>query len=521
MLQHIFQTIGVGAVAVITAIVNLITPTPLINELENQISDLQIKIEQLNDIQLGSYNAVSGKYYRLWGSGHDTDDTSIILQSFKIPVSDIELEMTDFGSIGYGVIEPDNVSNVEFISFSGITQDGSSDKATLTGVVRGLNFVSPYNASTTLAKAHSGGSRFIISNPAVHYEQFATKDNAEYIWGDWTFSATSTPQYSSEPSFTSGSSEFASVKYAENLANAGAANASTTIAGIVEIADSNDLINFSTTTGESGRIPVIPMELVATSTDKRGATTTLVVTDTDGTIDLTFFPLTETIAWTGENSYSATTTFTNDIDADGFDLDSANDLLTITASTTINASTTFTAIPTIPSVSPYESTQVASKGYVDAVFATSANATGVASSSAIQWSDDTERLSATSAESVKIKEVLLSQDLATTSIKWDMKPCGTIAAGHASSTVYKNGVAIGSWVTANNDNDSYVTYWQEFTNFKSGDLIQIYGGNSDGRVYIQNLRFYFNWGITSISGYDLATDIAIVNQDLEATNQDP
>lgn len=129
-------------------------------------------------------NFVGGKVYTLQGSGVNSSATSIILTSFDTPVTNTNLVMSDFGSIGYGTIEPQSSSRREFISFTSVTQNGDGT-ATLTGVTRGLSFVSPYTASSTLQLSHSGGSRFIISNPPQLYNEAAFKGNNEVLTGFW------------------------------------------------------------------------------------------------------------------------------------------------------------------------------------------------------------------------------------------------------------------------------------------------------------------------------------------------
>lgn len=312
------------------------------NKQQDNINYLEQQLEEQEVQNLGSYYSVGGKYYKLWGSGITSSATSLILQSFTIPISDVELVMANFGDIGYGTIEPNNVSNVEFISFTGITQASDSAKATLTGVHRGLSFVYPYAASTTLAKAHPGGSRFIISNPPMHYSEYATRKNAELIWGDWTYSATNTPQYNESPSFTSGSLELTSVEWVSAQTNAGAADASTSTAGIVEIATNEELLDFTTTTGDTDRRLVIDMHRHATSTDKLGATTTVVMTDSDGKIDQSFYDLSEEYRFTGDLVSIASSTQMGTTTIKGTILigTSTDDSLAINASTTAYGTTT-------------------------------------------------------------------------------------------------------------------------------------------------------------------------------------
>lgn len=66
------------------------------------------------------------------GSGATTGDTALTLTSFT-QIDGTELTITDFGTKGYGTLEPGSGTNEEQISFTGVTQNANGT-ATLTGV---------------------------------------------------------------------------------------------------------------------------------------------------------------------------------------------------------------------------------------------------------------------------------------------------------------------------------------------------------------------------------------------------
>lgn len=258
-------------------------------------------------------NFVGGQAYYLSGSGVAATDTSINLTSFTDP-NGTELTMSNFGDIGYATLEP-GTSRQEFISFTGVTQDSGSTRATLTGVTRGLKFVSPYTADTALRKAHTGGSILIVSNPPQLYEKLARKGSAETITGVWTFSSTSPAIYdgaftvastsqqlppaswvfanflnkytnqtmsgvltlSATSTFSNGgllgysidsnsnSLAIANKGYVDSVAIAGASDANTTTKGIVEEATVAE-VNAGTATGGTGAKLFITPEALSQST---------------------------------------------------------------------------------------------------------------------------------------------------------------------------------------------------------------------------------------------------------------
>ena len=176
-----------------------------------------------DNLSLGAYQTVAGKTYYL-NSPISSSDSSLTLSAFKTPVSDYPLIMTNFGTIGYFTLEPGSSVRQEIISFTGVTQN-SDGTATISGLTRGLSPVSPYTASTTIQKAHPGGSTVVISNPPQLYEQMATRANDETITGQWTFTGTSPSLY--DAVFAVGSSTL-QIPYASWISNNFLDQASTT-----------------------------------------------------------------------------------------------------------------------------------------------------------------------------------------------------------------------------------------------------------------------------------------------------
>lgn len=170
-----------------------------------------------------------GRNYNLAGSGITSTAATLTLTAFTTP-DGTNLSMSDFGTIGYLVIEP-RTSNVELVSFTGVTinPDGT---ATITGLTRGLSFKAPYTLDAALKLAHAGGSVVIISNPPQHYDKLAGKDNDETITGDWTFSgrAITIPTETSSDIHRA-----ASIEYVNSIITSGGVDASNTVKGITKL----------------------------------------------------------------------------------------------------------------------------------------------------------------------------------------------------------------------------------------------------------------------------------------------
>ncbi len=198
----------------------------------------------------------------LSGAGITSSATTIPVTAFTNMGGSITLTQAMFGTTGYATLEPNNPSKTENISFTGITQNANGT-ASLTGVTRGLDFVSPYQASTTLQKAHSGGQYLICSNSAPFYGQFALLNNPQTFPSLNTF--TDPPIVTNSATATN---QLASVSYVNGIAfgstpvlvPAGGTGQTQFASGAILVgngsgnilASSSPTVNFITATSSSG-----------------------------------------------------------------------------------------------------------------------------------------------------------------------------------------------------------------------------------------------------------------------------
>lgn len=175
---------------------------------------------------------VQAQPFSLAGAGAVIGDTSVILKSMTT-IDGANLAMTDFGAIGFGTIEPGNGTNEEQISFSGITQN-SNGTATLTGV-KSVTFVSPYTQTSGLLKTHAGSTTFVISNTAGFYDKLTSKTDDETITGTWTFTDPNYPRIDTTTPGPTANAQFATKKYVDDTAIAGAPKATEAVYGITRL----------------------------------------------------------------------------------------------------------------------------------------------------------------------------------------------------------------------------------------------------------------------------------------------
>ncbi len=132
---------------------------------------------------------VQAQSFTLAGAGATIGDTTITLTSFQL--QGVDLAMTDFGTKGWGTLEPGNGDNEEQISFTGVTQNANGT-ATLTGV-KNVGLKAPYTETSGILTSHAGGVKFVISNTAGFYDALTGKNNDETITGTWTFTTPNFP----------------------------------------------------------------------------------------------------------------------------------------------------------------------------------------------------------------------------------------------------------------------------------------------------------------------------------------
>lgn len=169
----------------------------------------------------------------LAGSGAILGAITIILTEFN-DIDGSPLAMTDFGTKGFATINPGSSSLEEQISFTGLTQNGNGT-CTLSGISN-VDFLYPYTETSGLAKTHTGGSIFIISNTSGFYNNFTNKGNDETITGLWDFPNNgNTPTLGSVYAAPTSDTQVASKKYVDVTATSGAPDANTTTKGIVQL----------------------------------------------------------------------------------------------------------------------------------------------------------------------------------------------------------------------------------------------------------------------------------------------
>ena len=124
---------------------------------------------------------IQGQKYTLSGSGVTSSQTTIPLNSFNLP-DGTAIDSGDLATTNYGTLEP-GTSREEIISFTGLSG------TTLTGVTRGLKFVSPYTEDSSLKSAHAGNAIFVLTNNPQVFQDFVDDSTDQTIAGVKTFSS--------------------------------------------------------------------------------------------------------------------------------------------------------------------------------------------------------------------------------------------------------------------------------------------------------------------------------------------
>lgn len=245
----------------------------------------------------GSFTPVGGQTYTLSGSGVIASATTIPLTSFTTP-DGRPLVMSMFGNVGYAVMDPNSPTRIEDITFTGITQNANGT-AILTGVSRGMDFVTPYLASTTLSQAHAGGSYLILSNSAGFYgQQFLFAATTATSSAVLVFGSTTPPKYDADPIWANFSTQvLADVSYVNSVVAAGAANGSETVKGIYQLATGAQAA-IGASVGSTGARLVLGSNL-ATSTPGLSTVTGDIPTLTGSFLNQAFLNLTQAFTVSG------------------------------------------------------------------------------------------------------------------------------------------------------------------------------------------------------------------------------
>lgn len=222
--------------------------------------------------------------FRQAGAGSAFGATSIVLNTFT-QINGTPLTMANFGLIGYITLEPGSGTQEESAVFTGVVQNANGS-ATLTGVSRVLT-VSPYTQTSGLALAHAGGTTVIVSNTAAFYDSLTDKSDDETITGTWTFTAPNYPQIDVATTLPTADAQFATKKYVDGVAVAGAPNAAPTVKGIVQLATSAETQAGTNVGGTGASLVALPSDIAANTQKQQftywadsGTANALVITPT-------------------------------------------------------------------------------------------------------------------------------------------------------------------------------------------------------------------------------------------------
>jgi hypothetical protein len=196
----------------------------------------------------------------LSGSGVIVAAVNIVVNSF-VDIYGNVLTMADFGDTGYGTIEPDT-NNEESFTFISIIANANGT-TTLGGIASTLA-KSPYTASSGLIRQHSGGTKVVVSDTAAFWNTFANKANDETVTGKYTFPNVANRPILTTDTDTAVAAELITLGQLSRQAISGAANASTTVKGIVQL-PTQAQVDAKTSAGSTGA-------LLALTPDKQRST---------------------------------------------------------------------------------------------------------------------------------------------------------------------------------------------------------------------------------------------------------
>lgn len=248
-------------------------------------------------------------------SGMSSTATSARIAPYPKDLDGNKLTITDFGSVPTFTVDPKVTGVEEILSFTGITDNGDNT-ATLTGLTHDLASKYPYTTSG-IGRTHGANSILVFSNNPQLYGRLAGKENDETITGAWIF-PTFDPSRAGIASDidTAVNTAFVTFGQLSRQAVAGAANASETAKGLVQLGTALQVASSSSSGSTAARL-VIPSSM-ATDTPQIGCavgyTATAgagcsVVAQLTGKIRQTFLDIFTTInTWAGNQIFNANVT---------------------------------------------------------------------------------------------------------------------------------------------------------------------------------------------------------------------
>ena len=247
-----------------------------------------------------NFKWVQSQSYTLAGSGAVLGATTLTLKSFK-QIDGTLLTISNFGIKGFGTIEPGSGSTEDQITFSGVTQNANGT-ATLTGVKSALN-IYPYTETSGISYTHPGGVKFVLTNTAAFYNEFAQRSNDNTIDGLYTFASTSMPRLD-DYKVPTNRYQLAPKGYVDDSIAGGGVPISEDTAGIGKIATKAQA---SDGVSSDGTYRYLLPSSMATTTSQV-ATTSIPITGTNGKLSDNFTDFTLNKTFSGDNFFNGTST---------------------------------------------------------------------------------------------------------------------------------------------------------------------------------------------------------------------
>jgi len=170
---------------------------------------------------------------------------------------------------------------------------GTASSTAISSMTRGLDPQDGKTEITALKEAHRRGASVKVTN----FPQLGIL--SRIMNGDEDFP--NIIQYESQPTFLT-DEDIITKKYADDLAISGAPDATRTVKGIVEIATLEEMRSGTSTGGTTAKLVAEAKWFATTS----AGTSSLLMTDTDGKLDQSWWDLTEDFTFTGDLTASTT-----------------------------------------------------------------------------------------------------------------------------------------------------------------------------------------------------------------------
>ncbi len=222
-------------------------------------------------------------------AGESAAATTMRVTPYPKDLDGTKLTIADLGTLPTVTVDPKITGIEEIEGFTAIVDNGDNT-ATLTGLTRDLTSKYPYTTAGT-GRAHGAGATVVFGNNPQIYGRLWAPENQATSTAILYFTSTLMPRFDVDPGAAAytlaPNTVFVNMAQLTRTSIAGATNATRSAQGLVQVANRGDA-SISTALGSTGAFMCLTTDIATSSPSISMATSSVVMTGSDGRISPTF-----------------------------------------------------------------------------------------------------------------------------------------------------------------------------------------------------------------------------------------